>query len=272
MRLSTRGSEFSRWAGVMLCGGARRLCRRSEQMPPTVFRTKRQFLALIACILEYVDNFACLGASKLRVDQLSSAGIAVLWRRGLVVHEEETGKGDTKVLGWQFKLRTLPHRILRLVFAMQHLLRSGACSRKQLERILGHATFVGLGRREILSVFGESYGFVRAHYHYPHKLLPIVSRDLDCTCSLTLERSVIPLVRGGRCRRREQLGLGATSSEFPVEQVRNWDDSRSGGGLSFLSFAVLGLQQWESNWEPKLRSHLSFNGWPVGLSRLACNH
>ncbi|CAE7463997.1 unnamed protein product [Symbiodinium sp. CCMP2592] len=131
--------------------------------------------------LEYVDNFVCIGTAKDQVEALAAAGVQALRDKGLVVHEVESGEGNIKVLGWCFqgkKLRPLSHRVWRLIAAIRFLLDRGTCSGKQLEKVLGHATFIALGRREALSVFGESYTFVRTHYEQNHRFWPSVRREL----------------------------------------------------------------------------------------------
>ena len=101
--------------------------------------------------LEYVDNFVCLGTSKGEVEALAAAGVKALRDKVLVVHEIESAEGNIRVLRGSFegkKLRPLPRRVWRLIAATQYLLDRGWCSGQQLEKILGHATFIALGRRD----------------------------------------------------------------------------------------------------------------------------
>ena len=176
--------------------------------------------------LEYVDNFVCLGTSKDQVHGLSAAGVQALRDKGLVVHEEETGHGDIKVLGWQFKgshLRPLPHRIWRLIFAMRQLLKIGRCSGKQLERVIGHATFVGLGRREVLSVFGETYTYIHSHYYHAHRLWPSVRRELALwisLCPLLWRDLAAPWASEVTAVDASTWGLGAVVADFTPNEVR----------------------------------------------------
>ena len=176
--------------------------------------------------LEYVDNFVCLGTSKDQVHGLSAAGVQALRDKGLVVHEEETGHGDIKVLGWQFKgshLRPLPHRIWRLIFAMRQLLKIGRCSGKQLERVIGHATFVGLGRREVLSIFGETYTYIHSHYYHAHRLWPSVRRELALwisLCPLLWRDLAAPWASEVTAVDASTWGLGAVVADFTPNEVR----------------------------------------------------
>lgn len=104
--------------------------------------------------IEYVDNFVVLGTCKAAVDSLAEKGVAALRSKGLVVREVEsssTSQGPQKVLGWEFngsKIRPLPHRVWRIKLALLEILKQGIASGRRLEKVIGHAAFVCLGRRE----------------------------------------------------------------------------------------------------------------------------
>ena len=51
--------------------------------------------------------------------------------------------------------------MLRL--ALHEIVRRGRASGRDIERLVGHATFVALLRREVLSVFASVYTFARCH-------------------------------------------------------------------------------------------------------------
>ena len=135
--------------------------------------------------LEYVDNFVVIGTDGKAVETLATAGAQALRNKGLVVHEEEItscSQHNVKVLGWQFsgtQIRPLPHRVWRVRLAFQHILKMGAVSGKQVEKVVGHAAFIGLGRRESLSVFGETYTFIQRRYGYKHRLWSSVRREIS---------------------------------------------------------------------------------------------
>ncbi|CAE7231430.1 gag-pro-pol [Symbiodinium sp. CCMP2456] len=176
--------------------------------------------------LEYVDNFVVLGTCEQEVERLATAGADALRARGLVVHEEERATGSIKVLGWQFDksvMRPLPHRVWRVIFAMRRLLDVGVCKGKQLEKVIGHATFIGLGRREVLAVFGESYTFIQRHYHYPHRLWASVRRELDIwigIAPLIWRNLALPWSSEVTAVDASTWGLGATAATFDQQEVR----------------------------------------------------
>lgn len=138
--------------------------------------------------LEYVDNFVCLGTCKEDVDKLSADGVQALRDKGLVAHELDscsTSDEPIKVLGWQFsgtKIQPLPHRVWRVRLSIEHLLKLGRVPARQLEKIIGRAAFICLGRREALSVFGDTYSFIHRHYHHRHRLWGSVRRELQILC------------------------------------------------------------------------------------------
>ncbi len=183
-----------------------------------------------ACMhLEYVDNFVVLGTNKQRVDSLASAGVQALRDKGLVVHEEESVSGHDgaiKVLGWQFngsQLRPLPHRVWRVRLAIQQLLRIGVACGQQLEKVIGHAAFICLGRREALSIFGETYTFIQKHYKWRHRLWSSVRRELQIFCG------VLPLIWRELSMEWDpeviavdasNWGLGTTACNFPPQEIR----------------------------------------------------
>ncbi|CAE7219960.1 gag-pro-pol [Symbiodinium sp. CCMP2592] len=158
--------------------------------------------------LEYVGNFVCLGTSKAEVETLAAAGVQALRDRGLVVHEDESAQGNINVLGWSFegkKLRPLPHRVW------------------QLEKVIGHATFIALGRREALSVFGECYSFIRTHYLSSHRIWPSVRRELNIWIAIAplLWRDLgTPWAPEVTAVDASTWGLGAVVAQFSDEEVQ----------------------------------------------------
>ena len=140
--------------------------------------------------LEYVDNYVCLGTDQKQVEALSAAGVRALRQKGLVVHEIESVSTDqepVKVLGWQFsgtKIQPVPLRVWRVRLGIEEILRIGNVPGRQLEKVVGHAAFICLGRRESLSIFGETYTFIQRHYHMRHRLWSSVRRELQIFCWL----------------------------------------------------------------------------------------
>lgn len=104
--------------------------------------------------LEYVDNYVVLGTDPEKVSTLAASGVNALRSKGLVVHEVENASaadGPVQVLGWQFegtRIQPVPHRVWRIILAVRHLLKVGVATGKQVEKVVGHAAFISLGRRE----------------------------------------------------------------------------------------------------------------------------
>ena len=177
--------------------------------------------------IEYVDNFIVLGTSKAQVDEVAAAGVKALRDKGLVVHEEESSHGKIKVLGWEFedtKLRPLSHRVWRVKLAMERLLEVGRVSGRQLEKVVGHASFICLGRREGLSVFGETYTFIHRHYWSPHRIWSSVRRELQIFCGILplLWRDLSsPWCAEVTATDASTWGLGATTAVFPQHEVKD---------------------------------------------------
>ncbi len=175
--------------------------------------------------LEYVDNYVVLGTCKKKVEQLATAGVAALREKGLVVHEEEKAEGSIKVLGWQFDntvLKPLPHRVWRVRLAIKQILMHGRSTGRQLEKIVGHAAFISLGRRESLSVFGETYTFIHRRYSYPHRLWKSVRRELQiyaAVCPLIWRDLSSPWSPTVHPIDASNWGLGATRAKFQIEEV-----------------------------------------------------
>lgn len=179
--------------------------------------------------LEYVDNFVVLGTDAKQVNELADKGVARLRDRGLVVHEEESSAVDgdgIKVLGWQFRgaaIQPVPKRVWRVRLAMSQLLKQGACSGKELEKVIGHAAVICLGRRESLSVFGEVYTFIQRYYHSVRKLWKSVRRELQIfvgICPLIWRDLAMGWDKEVTAIDASNWGLGATTSFFPDHEVR----------------------------------------------------
>ena len=101
---------------------------------------------------------------------------------GLTVHEIEYGEGQSKVLGWSIDEKgtvgpTLS-RLWRVRQGIREILRRGRASGQQLERLVGHMTFISLCRRESLSVLGDIYTLIKRHYSTVVPLWKSVRREL----------------------------------------------------------------------------------------------
>ncbi|CAK8994560.1 unnamed protein product [Durusdinium trenchii] len=175
--------------------------------------------------LEYIDNWVVMGTDKDRVSALAGAGVDALRNSGLVVHEVEHASKQIKVLGWEFDnniFRPRPIRVWRVRKAFEYLLQRGSCTGRQLEKIVGHANFLCLGRRESLSVFGETYTFIKRNYWNKARIWKSVRRELDIfigVCPLIWRDLAAPWETEVTAVDASDWGMGATTAVFDVEQV-----------------------------------------------------
>ena len=99
------------------------------------------------------------------------------------MHDIVLDSTDGTMLGWQVDgvtgvVKPTRERVWRLKLAIQHVLRVDRLCGKQLEVVLGHMVFIGLLRREILSLLSASYAFIRRHYLKPVAIWKVVRREL----------------------------------------------------------------------------------------------
>merc|ERR1712194_106201 len=115
----------------------------------------------------YVDNVGVLsgrkGEAKAVLDNICEA----MEDRNLTMHEKECGSGSQEILGvvvdGQAKEATpTAKRRWRLDRGIRWILRRKTVSGKQLEKLLGHATFLVLLGRDLRCTFKASYAFVEA--------------------------------------------------------------------------------------------------------------
>ena len=100
------------------------------------------------------------------------------------MHEVSSAESTCELLGWILDgvsglVRPTARRLWRLKLGIRALLSRGACSGKTLERLVGHATFVALIRRESLSCFSEVYIFIRRFGKERGVLPPAVRKELS---------------------------------------------------------------------------------------------
>ena len=149
--------------------------------------------------IQYVDNLHVGGTCREEVVRRFRQAVAELEATGLTVHEVEECESETKVLGWEYESRGLFRpgrgRVWRARKAIREIVRRGRASGQQLERLVGHMTFISLGRREVLSVFAEIYTFIRKHYAVETPLWKSVRRELqiwDGICPLIVQNLQTP--------------------------------------------------------------------------------
>ena len=132
--------------------------------------------------IQYVDNLHVFGTDKQQVEQRFWKAVQALRQVGLTVHEIEFDESDMSALGWSIAssavLSPTLKRLWRLRLGIRELLKRGSATGQQLERIVGHITFVSLCRRESLAALGEVYTFIRRHYRQRVRLWKSVRREL----------------------------------------------------------------------------------------------
>ena len=177
--------------------------------------------------IQYVDNLHLFGTNKAEVESRFWKAVDRLRRAGLTVHEIEINEGSAEVLGWRVEeggvLRPTLKRLWRIRTAVRELLRRGRASGQQLERLLGHMTFVSLCRREALSVLGECYTFCKRHYKAVVPLWKSVRKELAIWDGI----SVLIYSNMRSCWSNtvyavdaSEWGLGVTTSEFRNSEVQ----------------------------------------------------
>ena len=133
--------------------------------------------------VQYVDNLHVIGTNKTEVETRFWKAVEELKKSGLTVHEEEVCDSQAKVLGWEYEskgvMRPSRSRVWKIRLAIREVLRRGCLSGVQLERLIGHITFVSLGRRELLSIFGECYTFIRRNYKCNVPMWKSVRKELQ---------------------------------------------------------------------------------------------
>jgi len=115
----------------------------------------------------YVDNFLVFGTDPAIVKRVVIEADARLRAARLPTHEVEHCATDALVLGWEFDgvqgiLRPSPRRAWRIIRAIDLLAARRFVRVRDLQRVLGHCTFVGMLRRECLAIFGKCTTWYRA--------------------------------------------------------------------------------------------------------------
>ena len=210
------------WCQVLHC---RLLKRVGGSLPPTMivdrrptprFRDEHGHHALQYTV--YVDNGIVFGTDKEEVDRLLQRMVAVVSDAGLPVHEVEPASTRVEVLGWcidgeRHQLAPKPHRAWRLRQALEWMLSCKAATSADLEKLVGHCTFLALACRASLSVFSAVYVFITRHRGKPPvPLWPSVRQEL------VEFQGIIPLIV-------------ADLSMRPSDKVFCMDASMSGYGV-----------------------------------------
>eukprot|EP00971_Amphidinium_carterae_P343868 6483901-Amphidinium_carterae.1 len=115
--------------------------------------------------LVYVDNYAVMGTDCEKVRTMASAVYEHLTGAGLQVHEVEGPGTQVECLGWQIDgkngvVAPTRRRLWKLKLVLQTVLQRGRLRGKDLEKIVGHATFVLLVHRPALALLSAVYPFI----------------------------------------------------------------------------------------------------------------
>ncbi|CAK0796853.1 unnamed protein product, partial [Prorocentrum cordatum] len=131
----------------------------------------------------YVDNIGVFGSDGRIVASRLEDVWAAFEARGLAVHEVSTSDSGVEALGVLLdgrRRRTglTSKRFWRVRGALLALAARRRVAGRQVEAVIGHATFCGLVRRETLTVFSTVYPFIRRHYDEPVMLWASVEDEL----------------------------------------------------------------------------------------------
>lgn len=176
--------------------------------------------------VQYVDNLHVFGVDREEVRNRFWAAAKELRAVGLTVHEEEDCLESTKVLGWEYEskatFRPGRSRVWRVRKAIREILARGKATGQQLERVIGHATFISLGKREALSVFAEVYTFIRRHYKQEVELWRSVKKELniwDGISPLITQDLSAPWCEKLQAVDASEWGLGVCETEAELVEV-----------------------------------------------------
>ena len=138
---------------------------------------------------EYVDNNLCFSLSESKATRMIEEAAASLGSLGLPLHPIEKSSTFSHQLGWTLDgvggtVRPRSERIWRLRLATFELIKRGRASGSQVEKLVGHFTFMGLCRRVFLSIFDGVYRFIAQHRYHCRALPAGVARELRWAASL----------------------------------------------------------------------------------------
>ena len=137
----------------------------------------------------YIDNFAAVGTSAQQVNEDVFLMEKQLRSRGLATHDVSPAATDHELLGFRLDGRLgraapTAARLWRLRLATEHVLRHPFLTGRELERLIGHWSFLLLIRRELLGVFAAVYTFIAKSYGRRQRLWPSVKRELRWASAL----------------------------------------------------------------------------------------
>ncbi|CAK0890061.1 unnamed protein product, partial [Prorocentrum cordatum] len=182
-----------------------------------------------ACHTVYVDNFLALGTCRSTVERLVRQVDEALQSRGLPTREVATSSLEEEVFGWEINgrlgfIRPRPERAWRIRLALDGLLETKKVSARDVEKVVGHCTFLALLSRTSLSIFRSVYTFIARHRD--HGTVPLWE---SVRWELEAFRNVIPLIRrdfGAPWSSKVMAsdasfwGYGVVSRDLPPDKVQ----------------------------------------------------
>eukprot|EP00973_Karenia_brevis_P049466 6862914-Karenia_brevis.AAC.1 len=147
---------------------------------------------------------------------------------GFAIHEEESAAHWAVSLGFMIdtlsgEYRCTPERMWKIRQAFKWLSRRPRVTGREVERLVGHATFMFLVSRGLLSIFCNIYAFI--HHNYNHRVRLWSSVVQEC-------KAVVGLIAFARTNLRRPWatcvtmvdsslsGFGIVESEWTKEHVR----------------------------------------------------
>eukprot|EP00971_Amphidinium_carterae_P340417 6478747-Amphidinium_carterae.4 len=182
------------------------VCRSLQLNPEDLLSDTRpapEVVDNVLLVLPYCDNLT-IGSDCQEVADAARESVAALCRRaGYIVHEEESASLCVRSLGSEIDgasgiLSVGAKRFQKVEALLRYVIRHPVVNGRQLERVLGQVTFLFLIRRDLLSVFGRCYSFVRAHYQHPHRLWGSCLQELRAAVGL-LPLAIADLRRSPSC-------------------------------------------------------------------------
>ena len=131
----------------------------------------------------YVDNMGILGTCRASVAAALGEAVCIFQEVGLLTHEEELFSGEGKVLGSTLdgeKLQTCltRKRFWRVYQAVHFALNCKKLPGRIWEVLVGHLTFCGLMRRELLCCLTTIYAWMAKHYYEAAPMWPSAREEI----------------------------------------------------------------------------------------------
>ncbi|CAK0791906.1 unnamed protein product, partial [Prorocentrum cordatum] len=213
-------------AGVQAAGFALSDFIQDRRAAPSV--TDRNRVAV------YVDGVAVVGLEANLVTSDCERVAAKLEALGLKCKGVEAAGSDTTFTGLSFevasgKIRLSRSRTWKLRLALLHTASRGWASGDELRHLLGHWCWAAILRRELLSVFAQTYRYIALAGSRRWRLWPCVEAELRraaalvCFALVDAKRpysTVVTASDASGASRHDFGGYGAMETDWDLESVR----------------------------------------------------